>query len=514
VGVRRSTVGESGGNGLPRRGSGSDLGGRTDLLVRLAPAVIAAGVVLLLAAFVDVDPARGVTRSQSPFSDESWNLINARNFVVFGRFATDEWAMYLLTLPFTIAQTTVFALFGPGIEQARLVDIACVGVTVWLLAAGLRRPFGTTAALLGALAYGLSTLVLFYGRLAFLEPMTAMFPTAAVVCVARATGPRPLLWGTVAGICFALAVGTKLTALVAIPAVFIAVAVVAIRERSARLWLVAACLTLVAFGAVWAVFVLLPNGQAVRDVVSRIYPPPSPALSPIVILRRVARYVLDRGDPIVGPSLPLLVGGLSGAVAVVAARRRVEPVAVLLAACAGAWFLTTVTALVVLGFGHNRYFVLALPALAILTAAAVSVALASPRWPEQRSLGIAAVGGLALALTVPGLWSYAGWMRNGTRVLPLAQAKAVALVPSDAVVAGPYAALLAMRTQAETVVTCCGTNPVNAGDLYELAHARFWAAPWAPDWAGRHPDAWAQRQTLLCIPWHDPPASSCLSRLP
>ena len=205
---------------------------------------------------------------------------------------------------------------------------------------------------------------------------------------------------------------------------------------------------------------------------------------------------------------------MAGALAVWVARRRLEPGAVLLAACAGAWFVTTVSALVVLGFGHNRYFVLALPALAILTAAAVSVALASPRWPQPRSRRIAAVGGLALALTVPGIWSYAGWMIHGTRGLPRAQAQAATLVPADAIVVGPYSALLAMSTRARTTVTCCGTNPVNAGDLYTLEHARFWAAPWAPDWAAKHPEAWAQRQNLVCIPWHDPPASSCLSRLP
>src|SRR5438552_779203 len=90
----------------------------------------------------------------------------------------------------------------------------------------IRLPIGDPARtpLLGALAYGLSTLVLFYGRLAFLEPVTAMFLTGGVLCVTQSQGPRPRWWGAAAGTCFALAVGTKLTALVAVPAVLVVVA--------------------------------------------------------------------------------------------------------------------------------------------------------------------------------------------------------------------------------------------------------------------------------------------------
>jgi hypothetical protein len=55
----------------------------TELLVPLAPALL---LFVVLAAFIAVDPPTGFTSSSSPFTDEAWDIINARNFVLFGHW--------------------------------------------------------------------------------------------------------------------------------------------------------------------------------------------------------------------------------------------------------------------------------------------------------------------------------------------------------------------------------------------------------------------------------------------
>ena len=59
-------------------------------LADLLPVTAAVAVFLLLAAFVSADPVVGVTASRGPFTDEAWNVVNARNLVLLGRWSTDN----------------------------------------------------------------------------------------------------------------------------------------------------------------------------------------------------------------------------------------------------------------------------------------------------------------------------------------------------------------------------------------------------------------------------------------
>ena len=90
-------------------------------------------------AAVGVDPARGVTASTSPYTDEGWNVVNARDLVMFGSWATDDWRMYILNFPFSALEAAWMAAVGVGIVQARLLVIACGAVALGTLGIGLRR---------------------------------------------------------------------------------------------------------------------------------------------------------------------------------------------------------------------------------------------------------------------------------------------------------------------------------------------------------------------------------------
>ncbi|HLO36730.1 MAG TPA: hypothetical protein VK194_11630, partial [Candidatus Deferrimicrobium sp.] len=141
-----------------------------DALLLIAPLL----VLVLLAVFVRVDPPGGVTTSNGPYTDEAWDVVNARNVVLLGRFSTDDWNLHLVNVPFSAAQAAVFAIAGVGMAQARFVSIVAVALAMAVLGWGLRRPLGRGPALLTAVAYGCSAMVLFYGRLAFLEPTVAL----------------------------------------------------------------------------------------------------------------------------------------------------------------------------------------------------------------------------------------------------------------------------------------------------------------------------------------------------
>jgi hypothetical protein len=100
--------------------------------------LVGLGLFALLATFVAADPTSKVTFSSSPFTDEAFNTVNARNFVQLGRWSTDEWNLYLVNLPFSLLQAAWFGLVGVGIVQARLIAIACVSLTAAALIWDLR----------------------------------------------------------------------------------------------------------------------------------------------------------------------------------------------------------------------------------------------------------------------------------------------------------------------------------------------------------------------------------------
>src|SRR5439155_18980237 len=173
---------------------------------RLAlPTAIALATFALLAIFAGVDPPRGISFSTSPFTDEAWNVLNARNLVVLGRWSTDDWSRQVVSVPFSLLHALAFMIGGVGIIQARMVEIAAVALTAGLLVAALRQPLGTAPALLGGIALVTSPLVLYYGRLVYLEPLTALGLTAAALLVLGIRARRAELAGAAAGVAIALA---------------------------------------------------------------------------------------------------------------------------------------------------------------------------------------------------------------------------------------------------------------------------------------------------------------------
>ena len=475
-------------------------------------------VLILLVPVVDVDPVSGVTISNSPFTDEAWSVLNARNWALFGTPATDEWTLWVMTVPFTVLDALVFRLFGVGIVQARLVDIVCVAATSGLLAGGLARPFGRPAAIVAAIGYGTSALVLFYGRMAFLEPVAALFLAVGALSLLQIDGRRPGAWGGLGGVAFALAAGTKVTVLPAILAFLVLAVVGASRSPAVRRWAAGAIGMLAAAALGWLVLVWLPDPTAVSNVLHRIYPH-VPPVTVGDLIRRAAGYLRDR-DHALRLTMPLLVAAVGGFVVALRTFRGWPTGA---RALIGASVVGSVVGFATLALfvgALSRYVVIFLPWLAILGAPAAAAIIQAVRHrlsgdDRRQAAGAGLVAtALAIVLAGPGVVAHGSWMASATRQLPGIQARVAQLLPPGAVVAGGYAPLLALSAPVRTIVPCCGSGQVNDGDLYADAGARYWANTAAPNWASEHALAWEARTTLACLTWTRHRVKLCLTALP
>ena len=461
---------------------------------------------MLLGAAVAVDPARGVTASTSPYTDEGWNVVNARDLVLFGTWATDDWRMYILNFPFSALEAAWMAAVGVGIVQARLLVIAFGAAGLGALGVGLRGQLGAAGASLATAALGGSALLLYYGRLAYLEPLVMLWLIAALVLLARV---RPsLATGIVAGIALALAIATKASAGFAAAGLLGGVALAGRREPGVRRAVAGAVLGLLAAALVWAAVFVVPNPAALATDL-RIWAPEPLPHSVAEIVRRATSYA-SRSDGGIPLALPLLLAGGGGLLVVLVRHAELTAEQRRLAAASTGWFVLGMGVLLVVPYRPNRYLVPLLPPLAVL--AGLGFALLA-RWAgERRALVTAAGVALAVALVAPGLLLQLGWATTAPTTLPEVQARIAALVPPGSVVQGDLAPVLAMQARATTIVSRPATS-VNPGDLYATRDVRWvlTAGP-APQWAALHPAAWEARTRELCVAWG--PGETCLYQLP
>ncbi len=478
---------------------------RGGFVVDAAPGILVGlAAALFLFAFVAVDPAPGVTASASPFTDEAWHVLNARNVILFGTWSTDQYTLHLITLPFSAAVAGVFGLLGVGIVQARSVDIVATGLTVTLLAMGLRSVVGRGPALLAAIAFGASALVLYYGRLAFLEPVESFFLVMAFLLAVRDGRHRPIVIGFLAGVALALAIGTKASAIFPAAGIILGAIAVGFRDRDRRLWSVGSLAGLGAGGFVWLALIGLPNLSALSPVVATL---PAETLPQSIgaLVSRVAAYMV-RSDGAWTLAFPIIVGGVIGAVvsAIRWARLTAEERRALVIAIA--WLIGGLGILFVLPYRPNRYVEPMLPALAVLTALAGRAAVDSSRWTAARPSVRRAIGVLVvIAVMAQGAALNIRWLTSTPSDLPAIQARVQALVPAGAVIQGAYAPLLAMTTRSTTIVAWPG-GKVNGGDLYAQRGVRWVVGvPGSPGdiptWVPLHRAAWDARREVLCITW-------------
>jgi 4-amino-4-deoxy-L-arabinose transferase-like glycosyltransferase len=205
----------SGADAPPARAPGA---GRAGLAGGL---VLAAVVLALLVPFLGADPPRELTYSNARTTDEGFNLNNARQWALFGEFATGDVDRSLTNGVYSAIAALVFRLTEPTLAIGRSVSAVAVALAVLLLAVGLAEPLGRRAALLSAAALAGANLALEYGRLGMVEPTVVAFLTGGFVLAVRALRRGSAPAGAGAGLLLAGAVSAKAIAVVPMAAMLL-----------------------------------------------------------------------------------------------------------------------------------------------------------------------------------------------------------------------------------------------------------------------------------------------------
>ena len=492
----------------------------------LAGLLLAGIVLFMLAPFAGVDPPERLTVSNAPWTDEGFNLANARERVLAGRFATGDVDRSLTNGAFSALAAATFAVTGPSLAAGRALSMAAAAGAVLLLALRLARPLGRPAALLAAAALGGANLVLEHGRLALVEATVVVLLAGAFVLATRAAWRPSVAAGAGVGLLVAAAVSVKANAL--LPGMVllgvVLVAAVARRDRRALGMGLAGLAALVLAGAAWLVAVALPNWERLRTAL-RIWPTVEYLGTPAAIAGRVGSYLAD-SDQALGRSLPLLLAAALGLAALAGRRPRPDPAARDALVMASLWGIGLWLAVAAGDYlpGHytapNRYVVPALPGLAVLAgfgladlAALAGRALGGSRergtgehGPGTRRAGwVAGVTGVVLgvAVALPGVALYLDGATASGRSREQGQRALAASLPADAVVYGAYAPTLLFDTRL-TALTPWPTADANVRDpvgRFGVTHLLVGDLPTDPTAQVAGLGARRTRPRLARIPW-------------
>ncbi len=477
-----------------------------------ATAAVGAVALVLLAIQLPADPATGVTASASPFTDEGWYLLGARNQALLGRFLTDDWQLSWAHLPFTVVAGGVFEIFGVGVVQGRALSVVFSVTAVAFVGRLLVRRLGMAAGLVGGFALSASALLLYYGRLGILEPMVMVLLAIGLVLLLSRATDRPVWRGMAVGVALALAIGTKPLATPAVTGIILGAAVAGYQVPGMRRRVIAAVVVIAVAGAAWAV-VAIPQPGAV-DSILRITAVGAPPESAMAVVGRAIEY-LGESDGAISLAAPLFAGSLLGITLLAARWRSVGPHDRAMAGAAIGWFVFGMATLLVASYRPSRYVLPLLPAMAILTGFGVALALGLLRENLTAARRPAVVAAIVVALGIgtaaPGIGAVAGWTASATYRLPQIQAELLELMTDGHAVEGALGPTFAMRVPVPAIVVRPGLND---GDVYDT-HGVRWLLDdpsVTPNWAKEHPDSWAAREVVGCYEW--PIGDACLIRVP
>lgn len=427
---------------------------------RAAVAGLVAVVVLLglLLPWLRADPPHGLTWSNAPYTDEGLYNDPGRNFALFGVFGHLGLYREVTNTSFAGVGAVLFSLVGPSIAAARVLSVLSVCVTVVAVMWGLARSIGFGGVLLAGAGIGGSQLVLLYGRIGIVEPFETMLLVTAFVAMARGFLGGRWGWGVASGLALALAASAKASAFLAFPAVLALPIVIAVATRAWSRLLAPAAATgaLGVASGLWYLFVERPHRAEFRAGSRTLVDLGTYPRSIGGVINRLWHWLSHPAttDHVLGWSLPLLVAAAVGVAACVLLGRG-RPEHLYVTAAGLVWALPAWALPVLNGYSPNRYFVVAVPGLALaagpgcgLLLERSAAVLGAARWA-----GLAGAAG-ALALATPGVVSYLGMETPvyGTHQLGRDQLAVESVLPRGAVVYGFYAPEMAFSAPVHTVL--------------------------------------------------------------
>ncbi len=115
------------------------------------------------------DPPPWLSWSTGLYTDEGYYTLDARHQALFGMPAPGNFHDRLLSPLLSVIQQGVFAMFGAGLLQARLLSVVFSLLTAWVFWLALRRAYDACTADFGALFLGFAPPFALYNRLALQE---------------------------------------------------------------------------------------------------------------------------------------------------------------------------------------------------------------------------------------------------------------------------------------------------------------------------------------------------------
>lgn len=435
----------------------------------LAPPVWGRGGLILACLAVrlialDSDPPPWLSWSTGLYTDEGLYTLDARHHVLFGTSAPGNFHDRLLSPVLSFLQQGVFAIFGVGIMQARLLSVVFSLLTLLVFWIGLRRAFGTRTADAGVLFLGLAPPFALYNRTALQETPTVFWLVLAFtlwVYAESITGRRQALLGALAGCSVGAALVFKSLALLAVPALCL---------KPYRL--VGLGLFLSMYALVW----YMPHYDQLSRMTTyyRVHQIQPHSVSGLWLNVRRGFGINERGVLLyllATVPVPCLLAGR----AVWRGREGGNAEQFLVVWLLGGLFFCLTSS-----YAPSRYYVLFLPAL---------MGLAAHRWTAlTRPLQLACVGGFLL--------TSAGWYGATWAERSFAQRDAgrelVRTLPPGSVVIGDFAPVICLNTPfAATTVQPGLANDDHPVESLQATHVMVVrnAKHWQDWWRGHYPES-------------------------
>lgn len=369
-------------------------------------------VLILLAAVprllhLDADPRQDFQATY--LADEGLYAHNARLHALFGSWTMDDHNVALFTAPLHTASVRAsYALFGTGLWQTRLPSAIAGILTCLVLYAFLRRETTRGIAVAATLLLTLSGFVTSHNRVAYTESIQVLLLTIGFFAALRSRAAT--WWAAVSAVSLIAAMLAKPSSLGCVVAIVLLVAFQLLRDHAHRpAWLRATgvfCVTGLACLVVLALALAVPNWEVFTAEVRQLARTAAGGDPPLSLLKRFLLYGF-RNEPdstrILGgwltrdAFLVLGVGLLGFARLAGLYRRPLRPLEM------GCWMWVILTLMSIAthpALAPDRYYVLIMPALAILLAIAAfdreaHGAGSAPRWRLLIAWGA--------ALIVPGV---------------------------------------------------------------------------------------------------------------
>jgi 4-amino-4-deoxy-L-arabinose transferase-like glycosyltransferase len=337
--------------------------------------IVVAAVPRLL--HLDADPRQDFQATY--LADEGLYAHNARLHALFGDWTMDDHNVALYTASLhTVSVRLSYALFGTGLWQTRLPAAIAGILTCLVLYAFLRRETTWSIAVAATLLLTLSGFVVSHNRVAYTESIQTLLVTVGFFAALRSRAAAP--WAAVSAMALIAAMLAKPSSLGCVVAVVLLVGFQLLRDTEHRpQWLRATgvfCVTGLACLAVLAFALVVPNWEGFTAEVRQLGRTATGGDPPFSLLKRFLLYgfrnepdsVRILGGWLTRDALLVLGVGLLGFARLVGLYRRpMRPLEM------GCWMWVILTLMSIAthpALAPDRYYVLIMPALAILLATA------------------------------------------------------------------------------------------------------------------------------------------------